>query len=266
MNKILCSGEVYQDPIDTGTCLECALKRGVPPCGMTYGVLKAIFKSQDVDRSNEVHVTDLTGCLLKAYYDKTEPAIPYVHELLIVFYGIAVHDYIERALEGDPNVEAEIDVEGFGVKGRIDQKHEKRLIDLKTSRWLNLHNLPYGSHADQVNYYAKMLGAIDQLTIQYLDMSGATTCNNKGCDRYKMPMRMVDGVVICPSCQSKKSNNHLGALTIDIPVFEEVDIEERAQMLRSALDTGKPPEPEPSWLCKYCHAKKCVHNPEWGFE
>lgn len=269
MNKVLCSGEVYTDPIDKETCLNCALSKGTPPCGLSYGVIKAIFKSQEFDgRRDEVHVTNLTGCLLKAYYEKTEPAIPYVHELLIVFYGIAVHDYIERALENDPNMGAEIDVEALGAKGRIDQKQGSHIIDLKTTRWMYLNRLPYGNHAEQVNYYAAMLKAngeeVDQLTIQYLDMSGATKCKNKSCDRYKMPMKMVDGTVMCPSCQSKLKGNHLGGITVDIPVYEEVEIEERATKLQKAMDNKTPPEPEPSWLCKYCKFKQCEYNPEWG--
>ena len=125
---ILCSGELYDKPITTDECLDCALKmKGDQPCGYGYRLLKAMFETQQ-DRTSEVHVTDITGCLKKSYLDKVEPEAKYVHQILILWLGIAVHEAVEVQ---DDSVESELPVGNGLIKGRIDAVYDDRIEDAK---------------------------------------------------------------------------------------------------------------------------------------
>lgn len=252
--KIMCSGDLYQEPIDTSKCLDCALAYdGDQPCGYGYPLLKAIFATQEGDkRANEIHVTDITGCLLKAYLDKREPAAPYVHDLLYLFIGIAIHGALDI---NDQNVASELSFEVNGLHGRADAVFEDTLLDHKTTRWLTPYKLPYGTHADQVNVYNSVFNK-SRTQIQYIDLSGPTKC--KQC---KVPMRMIDEVVQCPSCGLAPKSAHLGALIYEVPVVNMRDfIDTRVSELSIHMSNGTEPEPEPGFLCGYCDHIKCIHN------
>ncbi|MCK5307641.1 MAG: hypothetical protein KAJ73_03435, partial [Zetaproteobacteria bacterium] len=201
---IRCSGDLYDTPITEEECLNCALKhRGEQPCGYGYRLLKAMFLTQET--RPDIHVTDMTGCALKSFYDKTDPAARYVHDMLVLFLGIAVHDAIDV---DDKYVNSEIPVDALGAVGRVDAVYTEdgRIEDAKTTRWMNVTNLPYGSHEAQVNYYNAMLpdpGA-DKLQIQMIDFSGPTKCR-----KCKVIYKLIDGIPQCPKCGGSTKNAHL---------------------------------------------------------
>jgi len=254
--NILCSGDLYEKPITTEECLRCATSLGgKQPCGYGYRLLKSIFESQSEDRTNEIHVTDITGCLRKAYYDKTNPKPRYVHELLPLWLGIAIHNDLDIT---DDEVISERPVSKDGLIGRIDAVYrDGRIEDAKTTRWMHVDKLPYGNHVDQVNLYAYMNGGADTLQIQMIDMSGPTTC--KSC---RIPFILRDGEYICRKCGKTYNNAHLGAHIVEIePQPEEevkVFIKIRVYELEAAIYVTKEPPPvEPSWLCNYCPHTEC---------
>lgn len=250
---IRCSGEVYKDPISTQTCLDCALSRGAPPCGFDYAVLKAIFANTLSEDRSDVHVTDLTGCLLRAYWDKTDPQPKYVHDLVVLWIGQAVHKSVEEAIRDDPNVQGEVELEMDGVKGRADLIYGDTIVDLKTTRWMMPGRLPYGNHSDQVKIYAEMAG-VENTRIQYIDTTGPTRCNN-----CKTVLVKVDGHPVCENCGWTKGAAHLGAHIVKPRSKDMKDfIKERGARLTDALESEQEPEAEPSWLCRYCdHLDKC---------
>jgi hypothetical protein len=263
--KVRCSGEIYK-VIDTEFCLQCAVEmQGEQPCGYGYRLLKAMFKGQE-DRSEEVHVTDLTGCLLKAYWDKAMPKIPYVHELLVLWVGRAIHDSLTIT---DEVVTSEFPISEMNIMGKVDEIYEWGIGDTKTTRWMKPQNLPYGNHADQVNIYRhlyKMGHEVgDKLQIQMIDMSGPTRCKSR---KSGVPcggvMRMIDGVVKCPKCHNTFQGAHLGAMIIDIDINDDETINnfliERRDILVKALETLRAPDPEPSFLCGYCPHTQCIWN------
>ncbi len=85
------------------------------------------------DRSNEIHVTDITGCLLKAFLDKTIPTSELVHHKLVWWLGTAVHDAL---LTEDEHFKAEVPVGKDGLMGRADAIYAHGTIeDVKTVRW-----------------------------------------------------------------------------------------------------------------------------------
>lgn len=250
--QITCSGSHYYEPIETSACLDCALNKE-NDCGYGYRLLKAIFSTQEGDqRKDEVHVTDITGCLLKSYLDKKRAAPPYVHDLLYLFIGIAVHSALDFT---DEHVQSEVTIHESGLIGRADAVYKDTLEDVKTTRWLTPGKLPYGEHATQVNIYNHFLQK-DYLQIQYIDLSGPTKC--KGC---RIPLRMIDGVIQCSSCGYTPKSAHLGAVIYDVPsVNMQSFIDTRVAQLTLAMSNGTEPEAEPSFLCGYCAHVTCEHN------
>lgn len=256
--NILCSASGAQYTI--AECLGCALDAGRPPCGYDYALLKSLYASSEQDeRANSIHVTDLTGCTRRAYYDKREPSPEYPHEMLVRWMGSGFHKMVEGS---DQFLDCELPLAFDGIVGRSDLVYKDgRLVDLKFTRWMMVDKLPYGSHILQVNVYAWMLRQqgreINRLQIQYIDASGPTKCR-----AHRVSVRNVDGVLACPKCGTEPKGAHLGAYLLDVPIYSDDQIvrqiQERKTNLEAALAMGLPPTPEPGFLCSYCsHVAKC---------
>jgi len=170
-DTVLCSGG--KGEVTREACKACALS-GQQNCGFDYILIKAIL--DDKERFG-IHVTDLTGCLRKAWFTKTTTAPEYVHANLYRLIGNIAHSVLEN--HGEES-EAEVEVKAMGLEGKMDVYRNGRIIDFKSTRWLTPSKLPYGSHELQVNIYAEMLRQIGKpvtsAAIQYLDMSGPTKC------------------------------------------------------------------------------------------
>ena len=255
--KIICSAD--NSVMEHTDCLNCALM-GFQPCGYDYSLLKALYgDDQKEDRRKEIHVTDLTGCLRKAFLDKTAPAAERPHEMITRWMGSAVHAYAEGS---DDWLESELPIVAEGITGKADIVYrDGRVVDFKTTRWLYPDKLPYGSHALQVNIYAwllsKMGRKISSLQIQYVDMSGPTKCR-----KCRVPVRMIGGELKCPTCLQPVKGAHLGAVLCDIPLMETAEIEQLVTSRRNKLDkaiaSGNAPDREPGYLCVYCpHYAEC---------
>jgi CRISPR/Cas system-associated exonuclease Cas4 (RecB family) len=250
--QVLCSaGKGEHNHLD---CLKCALETGQPPCGFDYTILRSMFDdTSSVQRRNEIHVTDLTGCLLKSFYDKVSPSAEYVHEKMSRWMGTHMHGVLEGS---DEHVDSELPLAWDGIVGRADVVYKNgRVLDFKSTRWLIPDKLPYGSHEVQVNIYAyllrKMGREVNRLQIQYIDMSGPTKC--RAC---RVPVRMVEGELKCPQCNKFIANAHLGAVLVDVPMMTDAEIEfyvkDRKEALKSSIEMQFPPEAEPGYLCSYC--------------
>lgn len=263
-DKIKCmagSNNRFGEPIVTKEqCLECAAHRE-NNCGYTYSLLKFMYRKQ-ADRSG-IHVTDLTGCLKRAFFSKTEEVIDYPHKSLMLALGSITHALLEVD-EDEPVIETEVPLNALGIEGTTDVIHHNgkvfgpfHLQDQKTTRWLKPSNLPYGSHDLQLNIYAALQReqgtAVESASIQYIDLSGPTKCR-----QCKVPVEpdLEFDRLVCPSCGNAPSNAHLGAVEFDIELRDEEEIkayvEERRDELLLSLEMGDPPEAEPSFLCKYC--------------
>lgn len=244
--KILCSGERFEGPIDKQVCETCALNLQTPPCGYSYPLVKAVLDSQE-DRKHDIHVTDVIGCLLKAYYSKVSPQPRYLADMLVLFVGTAVHKAIQ---ESAPYEDSEIPVRKGGIVGKVDYVRGERITDFKTTRWLDpTKDLPYGNQTAQINLYRDMLEADGEMWVQYVDLSGPTTCR-----KCKVTMKLIDGDIRCPKCGYVNVKGHLGAMQVRVPRIEVEDYYERARILSEAIDKVEPPDAEPSWLCNYCPA------------
>jgi len=249
---IICS--VGKGLLTEEQCLNCALENVHPPCGFDYSFLRRIY--HDAERTG-IHVTDLTGCLKKAYLDKVRDVPMMPHQKFILTLGTVAHAMLEG---DDKHLITEMNVEALGVVGRMDVYYKNgRIIDFKTTRWLMPDKVPYGSHALQVNVYAELMRQngydVNSMAIQYIDMSGPSKCRK--CNSIAI---WDDGAIICPTCGRELNNGHLGAVLCEIDPIDNIKewIEERRDILVAALEDEKSPDAEPSFLCKYCnHADIC---------
>jgi CRISPR/Cas system-associated exonuclease Cas4 (RecB family) len=247
-NTLLCSGGKGEVSVDA--CLACA-RAMEQTCGYDYALVNILL--HDKQRVG-IHVTDITGCLRKAWYGKTQSQPEYLHSRAYILIGNAMHEYAEHhAAEGD----AERTIEACGLVGTMDVYRDRKILDLKTTRWLTPSKLPYGSHAMQVNIYAEMMREagypVDELWLQYIDMAGPSRC--KTCKAPFVPDS--SGYLSCPRCHREYSGAHTGAELVRIEMYprEEVReyIETRRDILLNALNGGDAPEKEPSFLCQgYC--------------
>jgi CRISPR/Cas system-associated exonuclease Cas4 (RecB family) len=235
-------------------CLDCALT-WENPCQYDHAMLQAMFERPE--RSG-IHVTDLTGCLRKAYYDKTQPMPVPVHSLLVMFAGTALHASFEK--NGDGLSQSEIPVAYDGVVGKVDRLyHDGTLVDFKTTRWMVPSRLPYGSHELQLQIYAHMLERmgrpVKRAFIQYVDVSGPTKCT-AGTKWAKCNALVVlrDGMYVCPKCGRDYPDGHLGAWRVEVDLTRDVDelVSRSRHALETAIQTKVPPYPEVGWLCGYC--------------
>lgn len=255
MDQITCSAG--KGVLSTEECLKCALNAPAP-CGYDYVVLKALYS--DNNRTG-IHVTDVLGCPLKAYWDRKQETPEMPHQMLVRALGTAVHHFVETS---DEIVEGEVYVEDeeLGLVGTADIVYDDgRLVDIKTTRWLMPAKVPYGTHALQVNVYAMLFRKsgreVNRLQIQYIDMSGPTKC--KSCRRMYV---MKDNIAQCPEC-GKYNGGHLGALLVDVPIMTDDEImgyiKENLDTLAMAYSMDIAPEPQPGYLCEdYCsHRYKC---------
>jgi CRISPR/Cas system-associated exonuclease Cas4 (RecB family) len=121
-DTVLCSAG--KGELKRKACLGCALD-GMNRCGMDYILLKAIL---DTKERTGIHVTDLTGCLRKSWFDKTTTAPEYVHAQMYRFMGTIAHGVLEKYGDKD---EAEIPLSTMGLEGQADVFRNGRIVDWK---------------------------------------------------------------------------------------------------------------------------------------
>jgi CRISPR/Cas system-associated exonuclease Cas4 (RecB family) len=171
--------------------------------------------------------------------------------------GTAIHAHSEGT---DELVDSELPLHWDGLVGTADIVYKDgTVVDLKTSRWIFVEKLPYGSHSLQVNVYAHMLRKMGRdpkrLFIQYIDASGPTKCR-----KCRMPVRAFpteNGHELkCPSCFQFVKGAHLGAVMVEVALMQPDEIEawitQRKEALDAALMMGLPPDREVGYLCSYC--------------
>jgi CRISPR/Cas system-associated exonuclease Cas4 (RecB family) len=192
--------------------------------GYPYPIVMGIMGLLSRDTS-KVHVTDLTSCLRRAYLERITDVYPSLKRMYWLFRGSLAHQLVENAREPFSLAEVRFQrrVDGVTVVGRPDKivPNRRELYDYKTTKRITLKRLPYGEHTRQVNIYRWLVEPhfqIDRLFLVYLDMSR--------CAPLEVPVEEVEGYVIA-----------------------------RARILQSAMQSGKVPEAEPSWLCDYCDVR-----------
>jgi hypothetical protein len=228
-------------------CLCCS--QDSPPCGYTYPLMRRLLESS---QRPDIHVTDITGCLRKAYLDKREPQPFKPSSVLVPAMGTMVHGFLEDIPEFSMGqIAAQVGCHHLvGTCDAVDMENHL-IIDYKTTRWLVKDKLPYGEHARQVNIYRWMLEQSYPhiqfaMRVQYIDLSGPTKCKRCKGD--------LNASGVCHTCGKVYESYHFGAVFIDIERDEGIEafIHERVTTLGHALEEMSPPPPEKGWLCRYC--------------
>jgi CRISPR/Cas system-associated exonuclease Cas4 (RecB family) len=249
-DHIMCSAGM--GVITKDGCLQCALNLQ-NRCGFDFSLLNALFK--DKERTG-IHVTDLTGCLRQAFYTKVHAPLEYPHQMLNRFLGTGIHKHIESFAIAEV-FDSELPLEGLGLVGTADVVYKNgRIVDYKTTRWLKLDKLPYGSHVQQLNIYAAILRAqgreVTSAAIQYIDLSGPSKCTS--CKGPTEPTE--DGVMRCTRCGKHLPNGHRGVAIVEVQLEDDKLVAEwiatRLKILELSIESNETPDPEPSYLCDYC--------------
>jgi len=231
--------------VPASECIECAQTAAcLPPA-----FIKAVLDHVAADRDG-IHVSDVIGCLRRAYYSKTvekEPGRPSDH--IVTLLGTLVHEALDR-FQTNGEMPLKVTSNGVTIVGRADCFENGVLRDTKTTRWMKVERLPYGNHKDQVLLYAAMLRemgeTVKRVFINYIDLSGPSRCPY--CKQYSRDC----------TC-NRPHNGHNGFYPYEVE-FDKVALDEaldkafvRAQLLQTALNTGQPPKrPARYWLCDYC--------------
>ncbi len=166
---------------------------------------------------HEVYVTEVTQCLLKSWFQRTMGEKPDGEKAVVLVLGDDVHflmrDYFPI---GDGEVTAERELEnGVKLRGRVDRLLEETIIEFKTVS--RAPDKPLSHHVDQVQLYMWLFGRLNA-HIVYVT----------------------------------KTNGEVRVFKVDRDEERIKELLERAKRLSDSLKSGKPPDPEPGWLCKYC--------------
>lgn len=193
--------------------------------GYPYPIVMGIINVANRD-NGRIHVTDLTSCPRRAYLQGITDTYPRLNRMYWMFRGVLAHTLIEGTPEPFSVVEVPFqrEIDGVTIVGRPDKivPQRRELYDFKTTKRITLKKLPYGEHSMQVNIYRWLVEPhfqIDRLFLVYMDMSRCATV--------EVPLEDVEGYVI-----------------------------RKGRILHEAMESGKIPEPEPSWLCDYCEVRQ----------
>ncbi|MHA1828793.1 MAG: GxxExxY protein [Candidatus Heimdallarchaeaceae archaeon] len=121
-------------------------------------IIRAIFnkaKELQEDRSDTIHVTDLTGCIRKSYYIKKH-GFPLDEKMAFwLIFGALVHDIltpvIAEHLNGEREVRTVYEYKGVEIQATVDVLAEDVVVELKTCNKIPYQ--PYQSHIEQINAY-----------------------------------------------------------------------------------------------------------------
>jgi len=189
---------------------------------------KFFYENEEYDRpDNRISVTEISGCLRRAYYDRVSPLERGDKDYLQMFYGRSVHFFVQQAILSQfPDVKVENKVmytfDKYGsditVVGKIDILYQDIPIELKTTD--KLPDSPIQAHELQLRFYLAILRTAD-----IVPGYGLLVYFNR--DRVRVF-----------SVREKERDREL--------------MESRAGRLRIALEQGRPPRPEPDKAYPYC--------------
>jgi hypothetical protein len=237
-------------PRDWPDCLQCAAT-WKNACSLSYPILRSI--KDDVDRGHHFpSVSALTGCLRKAWLERTHNYYEYPSSRVALLIGTYIHSLLECAVSDSSLPEVPLQYttkDGIKVYGTADLYVPKigLLQDWKTAKDIVLSRIPYGNHTAQVNLYGFMLehneletcGTVTQLQMVYISKSGPDT----------------------------KKGTHNGIAKVSVEKWQpgkvQQFIESRAKILDGAMQGRATPSmiaKKDRWLCGYCAVRQICDN------
>jgi len=182
-------------------------------------IKKTVEREYEYD-DRKVHVTELTGCILKAYLNrKLSEKIEEPFERVWYKYRGLIFDELWTGLFPRNQVRITHRIpDGPVITGRIDFIHDGKIFELKTINTIKKLGEPLSHHVKQVKFYA-WCENIDKAVIIYVSFDGFKIFEIDCSDAYNVVK----------------------------------EFEEKALKLYKALKENKPPEPDAEeWECRYC--------------
>jgi len=148
----------------------------VLPERMIRGIRDEIQEEHDQMESSpdRIHVTELTGCLRKAYLRRVSPVPLDFHQSLHMWRGRLLHSTLLKHYE-QREVPLELPVGGFAIAGRADAVDGDRVVELKVTpsiHFIEKRGMPHPWHVRQLQFYMHCLG-VSFGELYYLDLSRA---------------------------------------------------------------------------------------------
>lgn len=192
------------------------------PSEIIYRAFRRAYEAMFGPRNEPdvIHVSEVAGCLRKAYYYRTLNLPVPPDKVVILTIGGLIHRVIQPELtELGYTCEAELraDMGPFTLVGHADALNTEHVIELKSVT--RMPREPYTHHLLQANAYAVM-AEVPHFAVAYISKAG--------------------GYV--------RTTFHRA----DQGLFDL--LASRACELYEALRARKPPKPEPSKLCRWCSA------------
>lgn len=218
--------------------LKCTHHNDVLACSTCTDLLPSSFWERMAwnrfsQEPNTYHVTMLTNCLAKAYFDHTNQVQESVESAWAKLRGSLLH-YMTRSLgwsELRVKMKFQLDGQTITIVGHVDafDPETATVYDLKTTRFVNWQDekgfIPRENHVAQVQCYNTLL------------------------DLYGIPVNRLVLVYV--------DDKNIVAKQVPMGNRKEWMIQ-RAILLRRAFAEAQLPEPEPSSSCKYCpHVNIC---------
>ena len=169
-----------------------------------------------------VFVTEITQCLRKSYFQRKYGFRPAGEKAVILMLGSALHYIVQKYSDYDGKlveVPVKAEFEGVELKGRVDLLLDDSVVELKTV--IKVPDSVLEHHRDQL--------------LLYMFMSG----RERG---YVVYVGKKDGAVEAYEVQNDPER--LKTLL------------SRAKKLSQHLMNNEKPDPEPSWLCRFCEYRR----------
>lgn len=182
--------------------------------------------------NNVIHVSEVAGCLRKAFYTRRMPLKQASTLHIIMTIGNGVHSQLQEYL-ADKGWRSEVEVEWnfkkFRLVGHIDLYHPRENIVLEIKTISKKPASPYQSHLIQLNTYIKMINASKGYLV-YITRDGYVKVFQHSLDKQLWSKAV-----------------------------------KRAFYLWHSLDGNKPPKPEPTPLCNHCPFRwRCFQDRQRG--
>ena len=186
-----------------------------------------LLKHLRVPNRNSIHVSEVVGCLRKAWLNRKYGDLKNLNHLsnskcVILGLGFASHFVLEQALRELGYVkEKPVTVEfpnGLKLIGTPDGFNSQVVLEIKTVN--SIPSKPYEHHVLQLNTYLNMLN---------------------------MDLGLI--IYIC------KRNGRIKIFEVRRDTRKYLEIIERAKRLHYYISKDIPPDPEPSHLCNYSEWK-----------
>jgi len=191
-------------------------------------IVNAIYEKTRQYSDNIIHVSEVSGCLRKAYYIRKygQDIIP--KYAVLMSYGNGIHELLQNYLiKKGWRIEYPVSrqFKYLRLVGHIDlyEPRQNIVVEIKTTS--KIPREPYTEHVRQINTYAYLLGTMPTLYLIYIDRMGDIKVFN-------------------------------------IPRNYELwkDMIKRAYYLYYSIRDNKEPRREKNHLCEYCPFKdKCLY-------